>query len=63
MTNNPSELARLEEEREYHLGEVKNLMLSKATKAWHLEQLRTIERQLGVTSGDYNSSDFGIDKR
>lgn len=56
---NASELQRLTEEREDLLNMIKNGYLSKGSKAYYLEELRKVDRQLGVDSGDYNSSSFG----
>lgn len=68
MPRNPSELQRLEEER---LGILETLSTNKipphnqhadkglkAAKEALLRELRTIERQLGLESKPYNSSDF-----
>lgn len=56
---NPNELARLEEERNFLIGAITDLNLSKSTKEQYLRELRQIERQLGVEGRPYNSSAFG----
>lgn len=56
---NPSELARLEEELEYHLSIVRDTNSSKKIKEHHLKLVREVENILGITGKTYNSSEFG----
>lgn len=56
---NPSELARLEAEREGLIKSIKNPNRSKSMKEAMLRELRSIERTLGVEGQPYNSSAFG----
>lgn len=55
---NPSELARLEDEREYWYKKVKDLTLSRRSREVCLMNLRNVEARLGIESKDYNSPDF-----
>lgn len=55
---NPSELARLEDEREHWYEKVKDKSLSKAAKQVALLNLRNIEARLGYEGEDYNTGAF-----
>jgi hypothetical protein len=69
MPRNPSELQRLEEEREDILTMLRTNRIPphnknadkglKAAKEALIGELRLIERQLGITSHPYNSDKFG----
>ncbi len=56
MVRNPSELARLDDEREYWTEKVRNLGLSKSSREAALAELRKIERQLGIRGKNYNGT-------
>lgn len=56
---NPSELARLEAEREDLLTKIKNPSVGKSSKEALLRELRSVERTLGISGQPYNSSAFG----
>lgn len=58
MPRNPSELARLEEERTDLINKISKGYLSKASKEAALIELRAIERQLGIKGLPYNSEQF-----
>lgn len=55
---NPSELARLEDEREYWLKKVKDLSLSRRSREVFLMNLRNVEARLGIKGENYNSEKF-----
>lgn len=59
MPRNPSELARLEAEREELIEAIVSRTRPKSVKEAMLRELRAIERQLGVKGRPYNSSAFG----
>jgi hypothetical protein len=62
MPRNPSELARLEEERIDIINKIhrtKPFPLTKSVKEGLLRELRAIERQLGIKGLPYNSEEFG----
>jgi hypothetical protein len=61
MPRNPSELQRLEEERQYAIKLILEPDRTKASKEALLRELRDIERQLGIEGEPYNSSAFGKD--
>lgn len=56
---NISEHVRLEEERLELIHNIANKYVGKSTKEGWLRELRSIERQLGITGRPYNSSAFG----
>lgn len=58
MPRNPSELARLEDERDYWRNNLKHHVGSRNSKEYILRQLRDVERQLGIESKQYNSNEF-----
>lgn len=58
MPRNPSELQRLEEEREHLIKELKGYK-TKGEKVFLLRELRAVEKQLGITGVNYNSTEFG----
>jgi hypothetical protein len=56
MTKSPSELARMEEELEYYKSHLTGQ--SKSAKEHALREIHKLERQLGLESKPYNSTDF-----
>jgi hypothetical protein len=58
VPRNPSELARLEDEREYWYAKVKDKSLSKVSKQVALMNLRNIEARLGYEGDNYNTGNF-----
>ena len=54
MTNNPSELARLEDELEYYRDLFKTKCNSKSAKENVLRKIRILEVQLGLDHKPYN---------
>ena len=48
MVRNPSELARLEDELEFWREKAQNLGLSRSSRQAALNQVRSLERQLGI---------------
>lgn len=55
---NPSEIARLEDERRYWRDAIRHNVGSKRTKEYMLRELRKVEEALGVESKPYNSNEF-----
>ena len=53
-----SEYFRLIHERDLLLEKLKT-SLPKKDKEYYLQELRTIDKELRVDSGNYNSTDFG----
>lgn len=59
MPRNPSEIARLEEERALLRMQLAGaLYRDKQTKTKILRELREVEEALGISQTAYNSSDF-----
>ena len=56
MVRNPSEMARLYEELEYHKSFLLSLKTAKSDKEYHLAQIRKIEANLGIEGSPYNGS-------
>jgi len=59
MTLSVSEYFRGIVERDELLALLKKPTLSKASREHLLGELRKVDKELGVDSGNYNSSDFG----
>ena len=56
MVGNPSEIMRLEVEREYLIGNLEHGYHSKSTKQYLLDQIHDIERRLGIPLYKYNGN-------